>query len=98
MVRIHEDSLDFEEMQELMGRVIEEGIDKEGPNLRIIIVPHKVDSSRIFIIKLISHMVTDALSYLHVTSMLQDGGWKSNPVPRPVGERFSTWKVFTKWF
>ena len=83
-------------MQALMSRMLEEGIDKEAANVRMIIVPHKTDSSKIFILKVISHMVTDALSYLHATSMLQDGGWKQNPVPRPASERLSTWQVFTR--
>ena len=96
MVSIHGESLDFEGMQELMGRMLEEGLDKDSANLRMVIVPQKTDSSKVYIVKVISHMVTDALSYLHATSMMQDGGWKSNPVPRPVSKRLSTWEVFTK--
>lgn len=96
IVSIHEEGLDFEEMQELMARMLEDGLDKEAANVRMIIVPQKTDSSKIFIVKVISHMVTDALSYLHATSMMQDGGWKNNPVPRPVSKRLSTWQVFTK--
>ena len=79
-----------------MARMLEDGLDKEAANVRMIIVPQKTDSSKIFIVKVISHMVTDALNYLHATSMMQDGGWKNNPVPRPVSKRLSTWQVFTK--
>ena len=64
----------------------------------MVIVPQKTDSSKIYIIKLICHRVTDALSYLHLTSMLQDQAWQDNPVPRPVIERLPTWKVFFKSF
>ena len=96
MVTIHHESLDLEGMQELMARNIEEGLDRDVTVFRMIIVPQKTDSSKIFIIKLISHVITDALSFLHATSMLQDGGWKNNPVPRPTSKRLSSWEVFTR--
>ena len=67
----------------------------------MIIVPQKTDSSKIFIIKMVDHIVTDALNYLHATSMLQDRDWKENPVPRAFtsrSQRLTTWQVFYKWF
>ena len=80
----------------MMARNIEDGLETDVTLLRMIIVPQKTDSSKIFIIKLISHVITDALNFLHATSMLQDGGWKNNPVPRPASKRLSTWEVFTR--
>ena len=62
------------------------------------IVPNKTDSSKVYIVKMIDHCVTDALSYLHITSMLQDRDWRENPVPIAFSPPLSTWQVFTKWF
>ena len=47
---------------------------------------------------MVCHAVTDALSYLHATSLLQDRDWRENPVPVPANKLLSTWQVFTKWF
>ena len=62
------------------------------------IVPNKTDSSKVYIVKMIDHCVTDALSYLHITSMLQDRDWRENPVPIAFSKPLSTWQVFYKWF
>ena len=80
----------------MTARIIKEGLDRDVTTFRMIIVPQKTDSSKIFTIKLVSHVTTDALSLLHATSMLQDGGWKNNPVPRPASKPLTTWEVLSK--
>ena len=61
---------------------IDSGIQPEQTRLRMTIVPQKTDNSKIYIVGLADHGVTDGLSLIQSIGMLQEN-WRDLPVPWP---------------
>ena len=67
-------------MQELVSEEINRGIAMDETRLRMVTIPKSGNEERIYVLGIVDHGVTDGLSLLQCTSMLQEN-WRENPVP-----------------